>query len=89
LVLIAIAAYAIWRGLRRETSPQKSMQTAGAFRTYAQFLGITLINPLTVVYFTAPVLHPCRGKRCWLGWEALRAIDCHADFDCGQLCWAI
>jgi threonine/homoserine/homoserine lactone efflux protein len=74
LVLIAIAAYAIWRGLRRESSPQKSTQTAGAFRTCAQFLGITLINPLTVVYFTALILGRDPGLKLDIAGLALFAL---------------
>jgi threonine/homoserine/homoserine lactone efflux protein len=74
LVLIAIAVYAIWRGLGRENSPQKSVPTVGAFRTYAQFLGITLINPLTVVYFTALILGRDPGLKLDIAGLALFAL---------------
>ncbi len=32
------------------------MKVYGPLRTYAQFLGITIINPLTIVYFTAFII---------------------------------
>jgi len=56
LVLIGMAVVAIWRGFQSTGAAQGPTQTTGALRTYAQFLGLTLINPLTVVYFTALIL---------------------------------
>jgi threonine/homoserine/homoserine lactone efflux protein len=56
LVLIGMAVAAIWRGLQRAGSAPSPARTTGALSTYAQFLGITLINPLTVVYFSALIL---------------------------------
>ena len=56
LVLIVIAIWAIWQGWRSTESPQKSAEICGPLRMYLQFVGITIINPLTVVYFTALIL---------------------------------
>jgi threonine/homoserine/homoserine lactone efflux protein len=56
LVLIGMAVFAIWRGLQRVGAAQSTAQATGALSTYSKFLGITLINPLTVVYFTALIL---------------------------------
>jgi threonine/homoserine/homoserine lactone efflux protein len=56
LVLIFLGAAGIWRGLRLSEEDRDSKRRASALGTYAQFLGITLINPLTVVYFAALIL---------------------------------
>lgn len=57
VVLVSIGGYGLWK-LRRATSnadPPAPPPTGGA-RTYAQFLGLTLLNPLTVAYFAALIL---------------------------------
>lgn len=56
IVLIVLAAFTIWRGIRRDRSGGKEARTTRPLSTFMQFLGITLINPLTVVYFTALIL---------------------------------
>jgi threonine/homoserine/homoserine lactone efflux protein len=56
LVLIGLGATAIAKGIRSSGSSEKQMHAAGPLGTFVQFMGITLINPLTVVYFTALVL---------------------------------
>jgi threonine/homoserine/homoserine lactone efflux protein len=53
LVLVGIAAWGLWRGLRRSPDGDSRRETSSPLRTYAQFVGITIINPLTVIYFTA------------------------------------
>jgi len=56
LVLIGLACWGLWQGLRRRNQPEKTAQGGAPLRTYAQFVGITIINPMTVVYFTAFIL---------------------------------
>ena len=59
VALLLMAAIGFIRGVRRtkgsgdEARPARS---TGAGATFVQFLGITLVNPLTVVYFAALVL---------------------------------
>lgn len=55
-VLIGLGVYGLWEGLRRSDEREKSAKVCGPMRMYGQFLGITVINPLTVVYFTALIL---------------------------------
>jgi len=55
IVLVALAAYGTVRGFMPHAEG-RTEPARGPFGTYAQLLGITLINPLTVVYFTALVL---------------------------------
>jgi threonine/homoserine/homoserine lactone efflux protein len=55
-VLILAAASIFWRGLKRGTAGGLHGRICGPWRMYIQFLGITIINPLTVVYFTALIL---------------------------------
>jgi arginine exporter protein ArgO len=63
--LLLIAGFGIVQGLRKKRGDPKKgeqpLRSAGAFALYAQLLGITLVNPLTVVYFAALVLGRERG----------------------------
>lgn len=57
-VLALIAGRGLW-GIRRSGADQAGSQPiprSQMFATYARFVALTLINPLTVVYFTALVL---------------------------------
>ena len=60
LALLIMAAFGLVRGFRRtaDTPPDGANphRSTGALATWAQFLGITLVNPLTVVYFAALIL---------------------------------
>lgn len=59
VVLILLGAYGIWRTWQRRDhalDDSNSTDQAGHLRTYGQFFGLTLLNPLTIVYFTALVL---------------------------------
>lgn len=64
IVLIGLGAWGLWRLLstpaRGSAQPQtvESQPAAigGAWQTYVKFLGLTLINPLTVVYFAALIV---------------------------------
>lgn len=71
LALIGLASVAIGRGMRAEVTSRKSAPLAGTFATYAQFLGITLINPLTVVYFAALVMGRDPALRPGIAGQAL------------------
>jgi threonine/homoserine/homoserine lactone efflux protein len=55
-VLICFAAIGIIGGLRGAAAEAKAGPRAAPLGTYARFLGITIINPLTVVYFAALIL---------------------------------
>ena len=74
IVLISLAAFTIWRGVRGERSSMKEARTTGLLGTFFQFLGITLINPLTVVYFTALILGRQSSARLDIAGLALFAI---------------
>jgi arginine exporter protein ArgO len=56
-VLLTIGFLGLWRAAKRSAqgiSPQTLKRGRG--QIYVQFLGLTLINPLTVVYFSALIL---------------------------------
>lgn len=62
-VLASIAGWGLW-GLRRSgPAPDAGVARPGHVGTYARFVGLTLINPLTVVYFTALVFGSGVGGR--------------------------
>ncbi len=56
LLLFGLGGYGLYRGLRGASHAPKSARLCGPLRMYGQFLGLTIINPLTVVYFTALIL---------------------------------
>ena len=64
VVLLVIAAHGFAAALGPEPGPAGAAATSGdgsangatAGSTYARFLGLTLLNPMTVVYFAALVL---------------------------------
>ncbi len=56
LVLISLAAAGLWQGLRRSGDQAGVLETCPPLKMYGQFVGITIINPLTVVYFAAFIL---------------------------------
>ena len=55
-VLAGIVAYRMVRLLQTPESPRLERSRNGALRTYAGFLALTLVNPLTVAYFAALIL---------------------------------
>jgi threonine/homoserine/homoserine lactone efflux protein len=57
LVLFGFGGYGLWQ-VRRATSPEmtKPAFSYGHLRTFGQFLGLTLLNPLTIAYFSALIL---------------------------------
>jgi threonine/homoserine/homoserine lactone efflux protein len=56
LLLIGLAGSGLWHGVRRSSQPTKTAEVCEPLRMYAQFVGLTMINPLTVIYFTAFIL---------------------------------
>jgi arginine exporter protein ArgO len=55
-VLAGIAAYRMVRLFRARQDPRRSEPGEGPVATYASFLALTLVNPLTVTYFAALIL---------------------------------
>jgi len=57
LVLVSIGCLGIWRAWRSSNVPvATSPNQRDIWRTYTRFLGLTLLNPLTVAYFTTLIL---------------------------------
>jgi len=57
LLLFGIGVFGLWRVRQTSsTGGAKQILIEGKLRVYAQFLGLTLINPLTIVYFSALIL---------------------------------
>jgi arginine exporter protein ArgO len=56
--LILIGVWLLYRGLRRSStkSNRLAMSSNGYSRTYTMVLGLTLLNPVTVTYFTTLIL---------------------------------
>ena len=59
LVLLALGGYGLWGAWQIDTS-QEAAETAiddqSLWRVYVRFLGLTLLNPLTIAYFGALIL---------------------------------
>jgi arginine exporter protein ArgO len=55
-VLGGIVVFRMVRLLREQEHAGVDRPTTGPFRTYAGFLALTLVNPLTVAYFAALIL---------------------------------
>jgi threonine/homoserine/homoserine lactone efflux protein len=70
LVLFVFGGYGLWQ-VRRATTPEMTRPASsyGHLRTFGQFLGLTLLNPLTIAYFSALILSrnagamPTSGER--------------------------
>lgn len=68
LVLGAIAGRGLWGIRQRNAEVDRFLPgRADLVATYGRFLGLTIINPLTVVYFTALVLGSGVGQTAGLG----------------------
>jgi threonine/homoserine/homoserine lactone efflux protein len=74
LVLMGLAVTAMVRGFRSAGSTDRKVHAAGPLGTFVQFLGITLINPLTVIYFTALVLGQDLSMNSAIADQALFAL---------------
>jgi arginine exporter protein ArgO len=60
VILVGIAVKTAWTALRHRREPAKARATTARMETpvgaYLTFLGLTLLNPATIIYFTALVL---------------------------------
>jgi len=56
LVLMGIAVYGLRRGLNGSAPTPNAAGTCPPRKMYLQFLAITIVNPLTIIYFTALIL---------------------------------
>jgi threonine/homoserine/homoserine lactone efflux protein len=59
VALLLIGGWGLWRSRNPQehrTQAPVALVGHGPFRTYAVFLGLTLLNPLTVTYFAALIL---------------------------------
>ncbi|MEW2505581.1 LysE family transporter [Amycolatopsis sp. CA-161197] len=59
VVLVVLAAHTAvggWRRYRAGETPEAEAAPPGPARAYLSFLGLTLLNPATIVYFTAIVV---------------------------------
>jgi len=56
LVLMTIAGAGLWKGLKAQPGAPRTGETHHLLTTYLQFVAITVVNPLTIVYFTALIL---------------------------------
>jgi threonine/homoserine/homoserine lactone efflux protein len=80
--LVAMGAWGLWRNRtpKSEAAPGRDLGDLG---TYFQFVGLTLVNPLTVAYFAAFVLG--RGAEDLSTWPARSAFV--AGFALASLSW--
>jgi threonine/homoserine/homoserine lactone efflux protein len=62
IVLVGLGVFGLWRARQatRASAPTKeapaSLKRSGHWQTYGQFVGLTLLNPLTITYFVALVI---------------------------------
>lgn len=63
-VLIVIGVWSQWRLKTRGTDPRSRSADGG--KPFLAFLGLTLLNPLTIVYFSALILGDLAADRTWL-----------------------
>ncbi|MDE2070971.1 MAG: LysE family transporter, partial [Gammaproteobacteria bacterium] len=63
LVLLALGGYGLWKAFKPGTTASTPAGVRNHGSTYVQFLGLTLLNPMTVVYFAALILGGSAGTR--------------------------
>lgn len=75
LVLLGLGGYGLWR-IRQTAGHEVSRPTSNHshVRTFAQFLGLTLLNPLTVAYFSALILGRDAGATTTFGERGLFVV---------------
>ncbi len=81
--LLAIAGVRTWRLARSPTSDERLARTAprterAGERTYLAFLGLTLLNPMTVAYFAALILGLQHDALAGAGARALFVVGAFA-----------
>jgi arginine exporter protein ArgO len=67
-VLVGIVVYRMARLLRNREGPHRDRPGDSSIRTFAGFLALTLVNPLTVAYFAALILG-LGGDALGSGWD--------------------
>lgn len=78
-ILIGLGGWGLWRTLRPRRGSQGPAQSLagrhGIGQTYAQFVGLTVLNPLTVTYFAALILGGSAPLHSWSarGWFVVGA----------------
>jgi arginine exporter protein ArgO len=82
--LLGFGVRGVWRA-RRSLGAEVSQgpDSASPFATFAQFLGLTLLNPLTIAYFAALIL----GSQATAGWSALDGLLFVAGAGLASLSW--
>jgi threonine/homoserine/homoserine lactone efflux protein len=91
IVLVAMGAYGLRRIHPRLAPPKNTaVKGEGDLRTYLQFIGLTIVNPLTVAYFAAFIFG--RGAAELSSWSARAAFVagfgrgvCPSDLSAGDL----
>ncbi|UCC87673.1 MAG: LysE family transporter [Anaerolineales bacterium] len=75
LVLFGLGGYGLW-GVRRGSGREKINPSSASshWRTFSQFLGLTLLNPLTIAYFSALILGREAGSTITVGERALFVV---------------
>ena len=63
LVLLALGGYGLWKVFKPSPAGNNPASPRNHGSTYFQFLGLTLLNPMTVVYFAALILGGSAGSR--------------------------
>ncbi len=71
VVLLGLGLRGLVVGLRRKERDDRTAETCSAGRMFVQFLGLTIINPLTVVSFSALVLGVATGGANGTGGQIL------------------
>jgi threonine/homoserine/homoserine lactone efflux protein len=61
-VLIGLGVYGLWRMRGAARLAEHGPMVVGHARVYSQFLGLTLLNPMTIVYFSSLILGMNTGE---------------------------
>ena len=73
-VLAGIVAYRVGRLVHAPRPPRRDPTGDGPLRTYAGFLALTLVNPLTLTYFAALILGLGDDTLGWAGDKGLFVV---------------
>ncbi len=71
LVLLGLGLRGLVVGLGHQRSNDRSAEVCGPGRMFLQFLGLTIINPLTIIYFTALIVGGAAGANTSTGGHLL------------------
>jgi arginine exporter protein ArgO len=82
--LLAFGGRGVWRARRSLSAVAPARPDPGSdLGTFAQFLGLTLLNPLTIAYFAALIL----GSKAITGWSAFDGLLFVAGAGLASLSW--